>query len=210
MSVVSLAAALHIAASCAPTVAPETLLSVVRTESSFDSLAIGDNTDRRSYHPATVAEAVALAAQLIAAGHSVDLGAAQINWSAGHLQRRGLPPGAAFDPCTGFRIGGEVLADCWGRATGADEQARLLSAVGCYNAGHPAGPGTAYVQRVQASAAVIVPAIRVVGLPAAPLPLPLPAAPTRLPGPLFVRAGDSPAAETPGGGQPRLFSHHGD
>ncbi len=172
MTVLPLVAALHLAASCAPSVAPDTLLSIVRTESAFDTLAVGDNTTRQSYHPGSSADAVALASRLIAAGHSVDLGAAQLNWSAGHLQRRNLPIAAAFDPCIGFHVGGEVLVECWGRATGADVQARLGSAIGCYNAGHPS-PGTAYVQRVQASAAQIVPAIRVAGV-IAPSAVPTP------------------------------------
>ncbi len=170
MTILPLVAALQLATSCAPSVAPDTLLSVVGAESAFDTLAVGDNTDRQSYHPGSLADAVALASRLIAAGHNVDLGAAQLNWSAGHLQRRNLPIGAAFDPCISFRVGGEVLIECWGRATGANEQARLGSAIGCYNAGHPS-PNTAYVQRVQASAAQIVPAIRVAGLPASNVPV---------------------------------------
>lgn len=162
MPALSLAVMLQIAASCAPAVHPETWLSVVHAESKFNPLSIGDNTTRQSYSPASMSDAVALATRLVAAGHSLDLGAAQINTAAGHLQRRGLPLSAAFDPCTGFRVGGEVLTDCWKRATGTDEQARLLSAIGCYNAGHPS-PGSAYVQRVQASAAQIVPALRIIG-----------------------------------------------
>lgn len=178
MPALSLAVVLQIAASCAPAVHPETWLSVVHTESKFNPLSIGDNTTRQSYSPASLPDAVALATRLVAAGHSVDLGVAQINSSAGHLQRRGLPLSAAFDPCTGFRVGGEVLVDCWNRATGANEQARLAAAIGCYNAGHPA-PDTVYVQHVQASAAQIVPAIRVLGLTpgiaaAAPEPPPPP------------------------------------
>jgi len=180
VSALPFALAMHLVASCAPTVAPETLLSVVHTESGFDALAIGDNTDRRAYHPASLAEAVALAGQLIAAGHNLDLGIAQLNWRAGHLQRRGLSLSAAFDPCTSLRVGGEVLAECWARSAGPTEQARLRAAIGCYNAGHPVS-GTTYVRRVEASAERIVPAIRVAGAAAAPAPaLPAPAA---LPGP---------------------------
>lgn len=169
MSTLSLAAAMHLAASCAPSVSPDTWLSVVNTESGsssavigFNPLAIGDNTAGRSYTPTSLAQAVSIASTLVAARHSVDLGVAQINTAAGHLQRRGLPLAAAFDPCTAFRIGAEVLAECWRRATGPYEQIRLRAAIGCYNAGHPS-PNTAYVQRVQASAARIVPAIRLVG-----------------------------------------------
>ena len=162
MSLLSLAVAAQLAASCAPSVSPDTWLSVVHNESRFDTWAIGDNTARRSYHPSSLPDAVALASRLVAAGHNLDLGAAQLNVAAGHLQRRSLPLAAAFDPCTAFRVGAEVLAECWTRATGTGTQARLLAAIGCYNAGHPS-PGTAYVQRVQASAAQIVPAIRLVG-----------------------------------------------
>lgn len=176
MAILALGVALQIASSCAPAVAPETWLSVVHTESGFDELAIGDNTTRQSYHPASLAAAVGLATQLAKAGHSLDLGAAQINTAAGHMQRRGLAISAAFDACTGFRVGGEVLTECWLRATGPVEQERLRAAIGCYNSGHPAA-GTAYVQRVQASAEQIVPALRLIGAPPAPAADPSPPGP---------------------------------
>ena len=179
MSALSLVVALHLAAACAPGVAPETWLSVVDTESGFsgpvigfNTLAIGDNTSGRSYAPATLATAVSLASGLVAAGHSVDLGVAQINSAAGHLQRRGLSLAAAFDPCTGFRVGGEVLADCYRRAPGADEQARIRAALGCYN-GDRTG---AYARRVFARAERVVPAIRLTGQAGTPTPLSPPAA----------------------------------
>lgn len=162
MAVLTIAAALKIAASCAVGVAPETLLSVAHTESRLSELAIGDNTTHQPYQPATLTEAVALATRLIAAGHSLDLGVAQINTAAGHLQRRGLPIAAAFDPCVGFRVGGEVLAECYGRTSGPDKQVRLAQAASCYNTG-TLTRGAAYAQRVQASADLIVPAIRARG-----------------------------------------------
>lgn len=159
--ILSLAAILYLAQACASTVAPETLLSVVKAESGFNALAIGDNTDRRSYAPATLADAVAVTTRLIAAGHSLDLGIAQLNTVAGHLQSRGLPLSAAFDPCTGLRIGGEVLASCYGRAVGA-EQARLRQALSCYNTG-TLDRGEAYAARVWRAAAHVVPAIQIAG-----------------------------------------------
>ena len=160
-SILSLAVALQLARACAGGVAPETLLSVVKTESGFNALAIGDNTDGRSYLPATLADAEAVATQLVAAGHSLDLGIAQINTAAGHLQSRGLPLSAAFDPCTGFRIGGEVLTFCYGRTVGA-EQARLRQALSCYNTGS-LERGAAYAARVWQAAAHVVPAIQIAG-----------------------------------------------
>ena len=157
----ALVVALQIARTCAGGVAPETLLSVVKTESGFNAFAIGDNTDRRSYAPATLADAVALAARLVAAGHSLDLGIAQINTEAGHLQARGLPLPAAFDACTGLRVGSEVLADCYRRASGV-EQARLRAALSCYNTGS-FDRGAAYAARVWRVAADVVPAIQIAG-----------------------------------------------
>lgn len=162
MSVLPIAAALQLAAACAPAVHPDTWLSVVHNESRFEPLAIGDNTGRIAYHPSSLSDAIATAARLIAAGHSLDLGIAQINSAAGHLQRRGLPLSAAFDPCTGFRVGGDVLADCYRRTAGPDEQARLMRSIGCYNTGSTER-GAAYVVKVQASAAYVVPAIRLAG-----------------------------------------------
>jgi len=162
LSVLPLAVALQIATSCAASVAPETLLSVIKTESGFETLAIGDNTDRHSFHPGSLEDAVALARRLTAAGHNLDLGLAQINQPAGHLQRRGLSVADAFDPCTSLRVGGEVLADCYRHASGGDEQARLRAAVGCYNSGSVERGGN-YVGRVQAAAAQVVPALRVAG-----------------------------------------------
>lgn len=158
-----MAAALQFATLCTSGVAPETLLSVIKTESGFETFAIGDNTDHRSFHPGSLEAAVALAVHLTEAGHNLDLGVAQINQPAGHLRRRGLSVADAFDPCTSFRVGGEVLADCYRRASGRDEQARLRAAVGCYNSGS-VERGADYVQRVQATAAQVVPALRVPGV----------------------------------------------
>lgn len=47
MSALPLAMALHLAASCAPSAAPETLLAVVRTDSGFNTTALHDNSSCR-------------------------------------------------------------------------------------------------------------------------------------------------------------------
>lgn len=192
----SFVVALQLARVCAGTVAPETLLSVVKTESGFNPLAIGDNTNGRSYAPASLAEAVALTMQLTAAGHSLDLGIAQLNTVAGHLQSRGLPLSAAFDPCTGLRIGGEVLAYCYGRAAGA-EQARLRQALSCYNTGTLDG-GEAYAARVWRAAAHVVPAIQIAGdMAAEPAPASPEAAAVPMPRRLPLRLEDALHASPP-------------
>ena len=64
--ILPLAVFLQIAAGCAPQIAPTTLAAIARTESRFNPWAIHDNTTGRSYWPRDKAEAVAIAAPLLA------------------------------------------------------------------------------------------------------------------------------------------------
>lgn len=168
---ISIAAALALAAQCAPSVAPETLLSVVQVESRFDPLAIGVNgTPRVAVTPSSVDEAVAKAQALIASGRSIDLGLAQIN--SRNLAWLGLDVRAAFDSCTNLRAAAQVLQDGYSRsdAQRLGEQAALRTALSYYNTGHPArGFSNGYVAKVTSAAGRIVPAI-VQAAPGAGLP----------------------------------------
>lgn len=206
MAILALATALHLAASCAPGVAPETLLSVAATETGYSqrgqaftapySIGInGQGGGMRIYDSA--ADATAAASALIARGiTNLDLGIAQINLKAGHLQRRGMSVADAFDPCISFRVGGEVLAECYGRTSGLDEQARLKAAAGCYNTGSTER-GAGYSARVWQAAARVVPAIRVASLGAEPVTPAVAAVPQPLSNP-FVR---------PSHGRAMTFNH---
>ena len=157
----SLAAALALAAQCAPAIAPQTLLSVVHVESRFNPLAIGVNgAPRISVAPVSVDEAVARAATLIAAGRSVDLGLAQIN--SKNLSWLGLSLREVFEPCTNLRAAARILQDGYVRsdALRVGEQAALKTALSYYNTGHPVrGISNGYVGKVTAAAERIVPAI---------------------------------------------------
>ena len=106
------------------------LAAIAQTESGLDPLAIGDNTAHRSSHPSAKAEAIALAAQLAAEGHDLDLGLMQINHrNFGWL---GLVADDAFEPCRSFAAG-----------------AAVLTAFSRYNTGSPrAGFDNGYVARV--------------------------------------------------------------
>ena len=64
---------------CAPQIASVTMAAIVQQESGGNPLALHDNTSGKSYRPATIAEAARLARELIAQGHSVDIGLPQIN-----------------------------------------------------------------------------------------------------------------------------------
>lgn len=158
---ISLAAALVLAAQCAPTVAPETLLSVVQVESRFEPLAIGVNgLPRISVAPTSVDDAVARAGALIAAGRNIDLGLAQIN--SKNLSWLGLSLREVFEPCTNLRAAARILRDGYARsdADRIGQQAALHTALSYYNTGHPArGFTNGYVSKVTTAAARIVPAI---------------------------------------------------
>jgi type IV secretion system protein VirB1 len=182
---ISLAAALALAAQCAPTIAPETLLSVVQVESRFEPLAIGVNgAPRILVAPNSVDEAVAKAAALIAAGQSIDLGLAQINNK--NLSWLGLSLREVFEPCTNLRAAARILQDGYvrGDALRLGEQAALKTALSYYNTGHPIrGFSNGYVGKVATAAERIVPAI--VGASLASLSESAPAAPPETPPPAW-------------------------
>ncbi len=167
---ISLAAALALAAQCAPTIAPQTLLSVVQVESRFNPLAIGVNgAPRVTVAPVSVDDAVAKAGTLIAAGRSIDLGLAQIN--SRNLSWLGLSLREVFEPCTNLRAAARILQDGYMRsgAGRVGEQAALKTALSYYNTGHPIrGISNGYVGKVTAAAGRIVPAIGGASPPAMP------------------------------------------
>jgi type IV secretion system protein VirB1 len=165
----SLAAALALAAQCAPSIAPQTLLSVVQVESRFNPLAIGVNgAPRIAISAATKGEAVARASALVAAGRSVDLGLAQIN--SKNLGWLGLSIEDAFDPCANLAAAARVLQEGYARSDvdRVGQQAALQTALSFYNTGRAdRGFANGYVGKVTRAAAHIVPAI---DAPAGPRP----------------------------------------
>ena len=128
---------LQLDAACAPSVAPETMAAIVRTESAFDPLAIHDNTTGRALHPATLQDAVATASALISAGHSLDLGLGQIN-SRVNLASRGIGLAEAFDACTNLRVSAQVLVEGYSACRVGEAQACIREALSRYNTGDAA------------------------------------------------------------------------
>jgi type IV secretion system protein VirB1 len=140
-------------ARCAPTVGPRTMAAIVKVESGGDPFAIGDNTTSRSYHPRLRMMAEALARRLIDAGHSVDLGLAQIDDA--NLARLGLNVQTAFDACASLAAEAQILAEDYSLAAryfGAGQVA-LRHAIGMYNTGR-LDAGGAYVRRVLIAAGI--------------------------------------------------------
>jgi type IV secretion system protein VirB1 len=138
---------------CAPEIAPMTMTAIVQVESGGDPLAIGDNTARRSYHPSDRASAEALAHRLIEAGHSVDLGMAQIDNV--NFARLAVNARMLFDPCMNLRAGAEILSEDYALAQRrfGSGQIALRHAIGMYNTGH-LDRGATYVRRVLAVAGI--------------------------------------------------------
>ena len=152
------------ATDCAQHVAVETLAAVAHTESGFDVLTLHDNSSGRTYHPATREDAIALGVELVTVSrHSVDLGLMQIN--SGNLPRLGLSVADAFDPCENLSAADRVLVDGYAPpAAGQDTQPAVQQTLSRYNTGDSArGVANGYVSRVQASAELVVPALRVAG-----------------------------------------------
>jgi len=161
------ASLIALATNCAGTVAPGTTISFARAESKLDPLAIHSNTDGRAYHPATKAEAVAIASSMIARGERPDLGFMQIN--SANLDWLGLSIPRAFELCPSIAAGARILHAGYDPCmdAGGEAQACLWIAASTYNTGSPTrGFANGYVTRIAATAAHVIPAIAVAGQPA--------------------------------------------
>lgn len=181
---------------CAPSVSTDTMAAVVAVESAGDPLAIGDNTLRRPFHPRDRASAKRLAMDLLARGHNLDIGLAQVN--SANLTAYGVTAAAMFDPCRNVRVGSSIIAADyrWSSAHFPSLRLALWHAIAAYNSGSIyAGDGYARLVVSQASAGVpVVPSIALLtgGRSTQPAPMRRPAAqptprpqPTLLPGLAF-------------------------
>lgn len=195
---------------CAPSVARETLLSVVYHESGLDTLVIGDNATGRRVHPQSRREAVHTAQTLIALGHSIDMGLGQINSRT--APGLGLTVFGAFDACQNMAAAGAMMERSYRKVAGAGSAQRSLAAMlSIYNTGNSwRGFGNGYVGRVYHAAATIIPQLGRTARVAVDLasidPIlgtgPVLAVPTSVAPPAAVRvqaadASDQPAPEPP-------------
>ena len=120
---------------CAPSVAPATILKIIKTESGGDVYALHVNGYGRlpSSGPAAARRNAQIA---IDAGYSVDIGLMQIN--SQHLKRFHLSVTQAFEPCTNLKIGSMLLTASYldaARIFGPGQGA-LQHALSAYNTGN--------------------------------------------------------------------------
>ena len=121
---------------CAANVAPVTLEAVVRVESGGNPLAINVNHLLGPQpHPATLAEAVAIAERYVARGYSVDLGLMQVN--SRNLTALGTTIEQVLDPCANVKAGAAILTANYAEAVRSrgEGQGALQAALSAYNTG---------------------------------------------------------------------------
>lgn len=121
---------------CAPFVASDTMLAVMKQESGGNQWAIGVNSSHKFKRASNYSEAVAESNRLIASGANIDMGLMQINSRT--MNNLGLTVEQIFDPCTNVYAGGTVLTRNYYRASKniKDERAALLAALSAYNTGN--------------------------------------------------------------------------
>lgn len=137
---------------CAPHVAPETGLRIVRHESASNPYAIGINGPYRlQSQPRTREQALATVDQILKLPQvrSVDLGLAMIN--SANLPRLGLRLEDVFEPCTNLGAMQTLLQESYARAASrhGPGQKALQQTLSEYNTGHPdRGLRNGYVRKV--------------------------------------------------------------
>jgi type IV secretion system protein VirB1 len=148
------AALFSLASHCAPTVAPETVLAIIRTESRGRPFALGVNGARQPAPQSNAVDAVAVARRYIAAGYSVDLGLGQIN--SRNMRKMGLTWETVFDPCINVAALGQILTQNYSAVkAGRDPQTALRVAISLYNTGSSSrGFRNGYVAKVVGNAGV--------------------------------------------------------
>ena len=150
----SAAAIFALASQCAPTVAPETVLAIVQTESSAEPFALNVNGGRQPARQGNAADAAATARSYVAAGYSVDLGLGQIN--SRNMRWLGLTWETVFDPCSNVAALGRVLTTNYNAVSASrDPQSALRVALSMYNTGSQTrGFRNGYVAKVVGNAGV--------------------------------------------------------
>lgn len=150
----SAAALLALASQCAPSVAPETVLAIIQTESSGDPFAFNVNGGRQPAPQGNAADAAVIARRYVAAGYSVDLGLGQVN--SRNMRWLGLTWKTVFDPCTNVAALGRVLTSNYNAVSaGRHPQNALRVALSMYNTGSlTRGFRNGYVAKVERNAGV--------------------------------------------------------
>ncbi|MHB1707830.1 MAG: lytic transglycosylase domain-containing protein [Acidithiobacillus sp.] len=141
---------------CAAQIAPDTMTAIVRVESGGDPLAMWDNTAHKGYRPSSLRQALAILRRLMAAGHQVDVGIAQVDTE--NFRKYGLTPATALNACTNLHAGAAILQAAWDTTRPeypGNPQRALFHAFEIYNSGAPIGDRS-YANHILAAAGIPV------------------------------------------------------
>lgn len=144
--------AFALAQHCAASVHPQTIVQLMRAESSLNPFAIGVVGAHLERQPRTLAEALATAQWLDTNGYNFSVGLMQVNKK--NLNHYGLSINRAFDACPNVAAGASILKDCYERArvhhsSHNESQLALRDAFSCYYSGNfKTGYTSGYVLRV--------------------------------------------------------------
>lgn len=142
-------AVINLAKQCSPTVAPTTMLTLVKTESGRNPLAIGLNGARLLAQPKDETQAIAWIRYLDKNNYNFDVGLGQVNIK--NIRKYKLQPEQLLNPCLNLKISGEILTKNYmvAKKNTIDPQYALRKALSMYNTGNQqSGFNNGYVGRI--------------------------------------------------------------
>lgn len=135
---------------CAPQVAPSTMLAIIKTESHGNPWAIGLNGNKKlSYQPKTLMQATSWVEYLDKNAYNFDVGLAQVNIR--NIHKYGYKAADMLDPCRNLQVASKILKQHYHDALSktANSKDALFKAISAYNTGnYVKGFHNGYVQTV--------------------------------------------------------------
>ena len=140
---------LELSRKCAPQVAPTTMVTLIRTESKGNPLALGLNGARLKFQPRSESQAIAWVRYLDKHNYNYDVGLGQVN--SNNIRKFKLKPEQLLNPCLNIKVSAYILTQNYLQAKKSvkDPQVALGRALSTYNTGNQYnGYNNGYIQRV--------------------------------------------------------------
>ncbi|RTL11783.1 MAG: conjugal transfer protein [Neisseriaceae bacterium] len=136
---------------CSPTVAPSTMIAIIKTESNYNPLAININNkgQRLLYQAKSTEQAVAWVNYLENHNYNFDVGLGQVNIK--NIKKYGYHARDMLEPCLNLKIAGHILTKNYAAAKNVSSSSgdALLKAISAYNTGnYRSGFNNGYVKKV--------------------------------------------------------------
>lgn len=136
---------------CAPNVAPNTMIAIIKTESRGNPLAIGLNKGKKlRYQPRDINQMIQWVNYLEKHNYNFDIGLAQINIR--NVHKYGFSAKDVVYPCKNLEIAADILLKNYRNSlqkSPFSKHTALLKAISAYNTGtYSKGFQNGYVQKV--------------------------------------------------------------